>query len=490
MSNINENNLIPISISSLKPGQRMETRTLSDGRVVYVVQGVGGATAPTGNSSSQDFSTATEFTSGALLAGEKGFNSTGSLIEGSMPTSTPTMDGNTVTVPKGYVSSDQQFTVESSGGGMEFYECDSVGGGAPAIVLEGTQYAGTYIQTDVNATGSGRVFSCAAGEIRYDEGFVSSWYLFPTGAGSILSTSLTENPNATVAEMASQFNEASSDIGFGGTFKAISGGSPSWSGYKMAWSDTDGWVKSAQKVDDLTVSGYAPEVGKVYSADTTINGNMYPAELPSEGESSGGGEPYIEVSGAGTPEVDGKYYLEDNTAVGSARRLVTKDGTGYIAYDSSGEWLINSTKTSLPICYAATCAADISLEDLCDADWYAVMAGVSPAPTLTYSTDDGSATGGSGIEAGSTKAGMLIKFSYGSPCLFESRNATATGNDRLWTSSENPSYSIKWNGSKWIMWDSDYDELMIEGDSSSDPWDCVWVSAEYTIKTYSWFAWS
>ena len=335
----------------------METRTLSDGRVVYVVQGVGGATAPTGNSPSQDFSAATEFTSGALLAGEKGFNSTGSLIEGSMPTSTPTMEGNTVNVPRGYVSSDQTFTVEASGG-TEFYECASVGGGAPAIVLEGTQYAGTYIQTDVNATGSGRVFSCAAGEIRYDEGFVSSWYLFPTGAGSILSTSLTENPNATVAEMASQFNEASSDIGFGGTFKAISGGSPSWSGYKMAWSDTDGWVKSAQKVDDLTVSGYTPEVGKVYSADSTINGNMYPAEISTGGS---GGEASDKPTPGSTNVVivigmsdynddedalymSPKAFFNTNTALSGNRRewTTSADYDLHIKWSSSlGKWVMD-----------------------------------------------------------------------------------------------------------------------------------------------------
>ena len=46
MSNINENNLIPISVDSLKPGQRMEARTLANGRTIYVVQGVGGSTAP------------------------------------------------------------------------------------------------------------------------------------------------------------------------------------------------------------------------------------------------------------------------------------------------------------------------------------------------------------------------------------------------------------------------------------------------------------
>ena len=41
MSNINENNLIPVNPADLKPGQRLEKHTASDGSVFYVVQGVG-----------------------------------------------------------------------------------------------------------------------------------------------------------------------------------------------------------------------------------------------------------------------------------------------------------------------------------------------------------------------------------------------------------------------------------------------------------------
>ena len=41
MSNINENNLIPVNTADLKPGQRLEKHTASDGSVFYVVQGVG-----------------------------------------------------------------------------------------------------------------------------------------------------------------------------------------------------------------------------------------------------------------------------------------------------------------------------------------------------------------------------------------------------------------------------------------------------------------
>lgn len=41
MSEINENNLIPVTLSDLKAGQRVEKRTAADGSVFYVVHGVG-----------------------------------------------------------------------------------------------------------------------------------------------------------------------------------------------------------------------------------------------------------------------------------------------------------------------------------------------------------------------------------------------------------------------------------------------------------------
>lgn len=41
MSEINENNLIPVTLSNLKAGQRIEKRTAADGSIFYVVQGVG-----------------------------------------------------------------------------------------------------------------------------------------------------------------------------------------------------------------------------------------------------------------------------------------------------------------------------------------------------------------------------------------------------------------------------------------------------------------
>lgn len=48
-----------------------------------------------------------------------------------------------------------------------------------------------------------------------------------------------------------------------------------------------GWAKTEELVEGLEIKGYTPEVGKVYAFDSTINGNMYPAEI-SSGSSSGG----------------------------------------------------------------------------------------------------------------------------------------------------------------------------------------------------------
>ena len=41
MSEISENNLIPVALSDLKKGQRIAKRTAADGSVFFVVQGVG-----------------------------------------------------------------------------------------------------------------------------------------------------------------------------------------------------------------------------------------------------------------------------------------------------------------------------------------------------------------------------------------------------------------------------------------------------------------
>lgn len=61
-----------------------------------------------------------------------------------------------------------------------------------------------------------------------------------------------------------------------------------------------GWVKTDELVEGLEIKGYTPEVGKVYASDSTINGNMYPAEIPSgSGDSSGGSSSGGSSSGIG-----------------------------------------------------------------------------------------------------------------------------------------------------------------------------------------------
>lgn len=41
MSEISDNNLIPIPLSNLKAGQRLEKRTAADGSTIYIAQGIG-----------------------------------------------------------------------------------------------------------------------------------------------------------------------------------------------------------------------------------------------------------------------------------------------------------------------------------------------------------------------------------------------------------------------------------------------------------------
>jgi hypothetical protein len=57
------------------------------------------------------------------------------------------------------------------------------------------------------------------------------------------------------------------------TFSAIQegGGSSTWSGYKMVWSEGEaGWAKTDELVEGLEIKGYTPRIGTIYNADATI----------------------------------------------------------------------------------------------------------------------------------------------------------------------------------------------------------------------------
>jgi hypothetical protein len=103
-----------------------------------------------------------------------------------------------------------------------------------------------------------------------------------------------------------------------------------WSGYKMVWSDGEagsespaGWTKTDELVDDLVINGYIPVSGKVYSADTTINGNMYPAEISAGGETAEKPIGVKLVFSSGEDWIDkysGTYYIDTTSDV-----LILKD---------------------------------------------------------------------------------------------------------------------------------------------------------------------
>ena len=186
---------------------------------------------------------------------------------------------------------------ESTGGSgstMEFYECASVNSGESYtgnIVVSGIgDPDGVY--TPINSL----PFTDNAWTMTNDLStfYMTLWddcWILWEGYNDdpmIYASSNNTNPSATAQELCSStWTE--------GTFTAevdSSGpsGTPTWSGYKMAWSEGEsGWVKTDELVEGLEIKGYTPEVGKVYAFDSTINGNMYPAEIPSGGGDSAGG---------------------------------------------------------------------------------------------------------------------------------------------------------------------------------------------------------
>ena len=527
----------------------------------------------------------------------------GTKLTGTMPTSTPSMEGSTVTVPKGYVSSDQQFIVESSGG-MDFYECAGVSsGGSGGIKITGSDgWDGIYLLTDPSATGDARIFQSAEGKsIQYEDMGIMGYRWSIIGNDYCYSS---DDPNATIETICSEFDF---DLIYPTVEPYSSGGGSSWSGYKMVWSEgaagndiivtgateylngvytkygntngwlkqdpneiegtgiaieyttenpygdittgwimynngngdsyygnttagagatieeickgpwvsdwagsgtiptftpsgsPAGWVKSEELVEGLEAKGYTPEIGKVYSADSTINGNMYPAELSSEGESSGGGDsgsvPGIKITGSDGQ--DGVYLLVDPNSTGDAR--VFKSDNGYsIQYEDMGisyMWALVQTGTYN---YYGTSSSDANADipticsELSFDAYYDVQPTVEP-----YGGASGSTGGDSKPAPGATNVVMLMGItdyneydsSYLAPTGWRPidnwTNTPLTGTNRVWVTSVTSYRQIKWDSrlSKWVIWDEDWADYRYIGDNSTDPWDCAWTAVEDSDRT-------
>ena len=540
----------------------------------------------------------------------------GNKLTGTMPTSTPSMEGNTVTVPKGYVSSDQQFTVESSGG-VDFYECAGVSsGGSGGIKITGSDgWDGIYLLTDPSATGDARIFQSAEGKsIQYEDMGILG-YRWNIIGNDYCSSS--DDPNATIETICSEFEF---DSGNPTVEPYSSGGGSSWSGYKMVWSEgaagndiivtgateylngvytkygnangwlkqdpneiegtgiaieyttenpygdittgwimyhngngdsyygnttagagatieeicngpwvsdwagsgtiptftpsgsPAGWAKTDELVEGLEIKGYTPEIGKIYAVDSTIAvAGMYPAEIATGGGESGSTVPYIEVSGAGSADLNGRYYMKDANATEGSRAFALEDGSAEIFFDNSQQltdsigWMIAKPGNGMAA-YVASGNAGMSAEEICSATWTVSYGGTAPAPTLTYNSGSGSSDSGSndggntGISKptpGATNVVMLMGItdyneydsSYLAPTGWRPidnwTNNPLTGTNRVWVTSVTSYRQIKWDSSlsKWVVWDDDWGDYRYIGDNSTDPWDCAWTAVEDSDRT-------
>ena len=284
----------------------------------------------------------------------------GTKLTGKMPTSTPTMDGNTVTVPRGYVSSDQQFTVESSGGGMEFYECDSVSGGnrgdGSSLVVSGTSTGwptgnwganvgdadGTYNIVDSAATGKSRKWKHESKNYWITSAY-DYWYIDrreypdPTMGSPIiflLPASPLDNPWESTSFMWENWSSSTNSV----ALVSIPGGSPSWSGYKMAWSE-------GEAGDGFTISG----------SDWKLNGD------------------YI-------PDSAGTYY-----------HMFNEMGRISLIYDSEAVWTdyapcwcLLDEEVGYVAYYNDTVAEDASIAEICNSTWKVGSTGrADQIPTMT-----------------------------------------------------------------------------------------------------------
>ena len=250
-----------------------------------------------------DYSIVTDATAADIAYG-KTVVLNGMLVTGAMPTSSISVTDNVVTITTGkiaerevtvgtalaaktytpgsepivikagqYLTGDQVIkAVQSS---MEFYECASVNSGESYtgnIVVSGIgDPDGVY--TPINSL----PFTDNAWTMTNDLStfYMTLWddcWILWEGYNDdpmIYASSNNTNPSATAQELCSSTWTK-------GTFTAevdSSGpsGTPTWSGYKMAWSEGEsGWVKTDELVEGLEIKGYTPRIGTIYNSDATI----------------------------------------------------------------------------------------------------------------------------------------------------------------------------------------------------------------------------
>ena len=230
----------------------------------------------------------------------------GQLVTGSMPEAVPSVDGVTVTVPRGYIPSD--IVLETEGGDTVFVKCTDV---------EYSTQAPYYYFTVSGAPDesfNGEYRSYIDDPHGYNPSTeIDRWDVYTVWTNVTTGTRLIENGNGPYIEYdfkpadtsdhvyyldypvmnrVTDFNAWDwadinykpvplkfSDIDFDMGHKIPI----SWSGYKMVYKDANtGWVQSDEYISDIKISigdAYSPIPGEVYSLDTTIASTMWPEQL-------------------------------------------------------------------------------------------------------------------------------------------------------------------------------------------------------------------
>lgn len=173
-------------------------------------------------------------------------------------------------------------TLESSGGNSaEYYKCASVSAEAATpegatftmqLTLKALSITSTYhwVMDDTSKTGTERTWT---GTVEGDSGthtlhFNGTYWQVVDGLGNTTATETADDPwditnwhNADGGDVSCTFSDVSS----------ASTGSKTWSGYKAVFDPTAGtWSFSDTVTEGLSYIGITPVVGKIYSADTTI----------------------------------------------------------------------------------------------------------------------------------------------------------------------------------------------------------------------------
>ena len=168
----------------------------------------------------------------------------------------------------------------SGGTSAEYYKCASVTPGVSGAVIEvtgDTAYGcnGTYTIVDATATGKNRTWRTSDGvwEIRNIKATLGldKWRIYDVASDTCkidqyMSGTVPDNPWEVPA-----WQNNTSPYAYPDLVLTPTDSTNTWSGYKAVFNPTDGtWSFEDTVTEGLSYIGITPVVGKIYSADTTI----------------------------------------------------------------------------------------------------------------------------------------------------------------------------------------------------------------------------